>query len=42
MIPNIPIKGNTGGFIRLEAIAIPLIIVLVGLAAFGLGRLSAM
>jgi hypothetical protein len=37
MIPNIAAKGNT----RLEVLAIPLIIVLVGLAAFGLGRLSA-
>jgi hypothetical protein len=37
MIPNIPPKGN----IRLDMLAIPLIVVLVGLAAFGLGRLSA-
>jgi hypothetical protein len=33
-------KGNIRGFMRLEALAIPLIVVLVGLAAFGLGRLS--
>jgi hypothetical protein len=40
MLPKNVKAGKTRGNARVEALAIPLIVVLVGLAAFGLGRLS--
>ncbi len=41
MIPNRGSYGKWGLHIWLDRLAVPLIVALVGVAAFGLGRLSA-